>query len=398
MKRALLYGPIAVSVLLLGSALLTAGLLREPAEDEPGRPVLLSRAYAGAAAKARPVVRQIQRALDAPGAAFALALDGEIVWSECFGEADRERGLPVRPSTRFRIGSVSKPLTAAALARLLDQGKLDLDAPVQKYVPAFPDKGHVITARQLAGHLSGIRNYRDDEVILRKPSRTTLDALRIFQGDPLLHPPGTRFFYSTWNYTLLSAVIEGASGREYLAAMQRLVLTPLRLRHTAAERSDRPVRAQARPYERTGRETVVPGPPVEYSAKWAGGGFLSTAEDLVRFGAAHLKDGFLKRATRDLLFTSQRTAAGAETGYGVGWEVARDPRRGRIARHIGHTVGGSAFLLLYPDAGLAMALVANVGTVTAPDPDFGGPRPPAPTAIAEAFFAARENRSRRHSP
>jgi CubicO group peptidase (beta-lactamase class C family) len=177
--------------------------------------------------------------------------------------------------------------------------------------------------------------------------------------------------------------------------MQRLVLDPLRLTHTVAERSDRPERAQARPYERTGRESLVPGPPTEYSAKWAGGGFLSTAEDLVRFGAAHLRDGFLKRATRDLLFTSQRTTAGRETEYGIGWEVSRDPRRGRIARHIGHTVGGSAFLLLYPDAGLAMAFVANVGTVTAPDPDFGGPRPPDPSRIAEPFFAARERQRQR---
>jgi CubicO group peptidase (beta-lactamase class C family) len=187
-------------------------------------------------------------------------------------------------------------------------------------------------------------------------------------------------------------VIEGGSGRSLLDALKRIVLDPLTLIHSAAERSDRPEKAQAKPYERTGRTTLVPAPTVEYSAKWAGGGFLSTAEDLVRFGAALSRDGFLKRATRDLLFTSQKTTAGAETGYGIGWEIARDPRRGRIARHIGHTVGGSAFLLLYPDADLALALVANVGTVTAPDPDFGGPRPPAPTGIAEAFFAARESR------
>jgi len=393
MSRALRYAPFAVTALLLGSALLTAGFLNDTEEGRlPGRPAIVARAYREAAATARPIVQQILSALAAPGGAFALAIDGEIAWSECYGEADREQHLPVRPDTRFRIGSVSKPLTAAALARLTEQGRLDLDAPVQRYVPTFPRKEHPITARQLAGHLAGLRNYRDDEVVLTRRFRSVLEGLSLFQEDPLVAAPGERFLYTTWGYSLLSAVIEGASGRSYLDAMQHLVLDPLKLRRTAAERSERPAKAQAKPYERTGRATLVPGPPVEYSAKWAGGGFLSTAEDLVRFGAAHLRDGFLKRQTRDLLFTSQKTTAGAETGYGIGWEVARDPRRGRIARHIGHTVGGSAFLLLYPDADLALALVANVGTVTAPDPDFGGPRPPAPTGIAEAFFAAREGR------
>jgi CubicO group peptidase (beta-lactamase class C family) len=95
-----------------------------------------------------------------PGLAMAVAVDGKVVWSDGFGFADLEERVPARPTTKFRIGSVSKPLTAAGLMLLVEASKLDLDAPVQKYVPSSPDKGTRITPRQLAGHLAGIRRLQ----------------------------------------------------------------------------------------------------------------------------------------------------------------------------------------------------------------------------------------------
>jgi CubicO group peptidase (beta-lactamase class C family) len=92
-----------------------------------------------------------------------VAVNGEVVWAEGFGFADLEQCVPVTAKTKFRIGSVSKPLTAAAAALLYQEGKLNLDAPIQRYVPTFPDKGHVITTRQLLGHLAGVRHYNAAE-------------------------------------------------------------------------------------------------------------------------------------------------------------------------------------------------------------------------------------------
>src|SRR5579883_1591101 len=115
-----------------------------------------------------------------PGLAIAVAIDGRIVYEEGFGFADLEQRVPVWPSTKFRIGSVSKPLTAVGLMRLVEAGKLDLDAPVQKYVPQFPDKGSPITARMLAGHLAGIRHYRGDEMKIRDHYMSVVDGLKVF--------------------------------------------------------------------------------------------------------------------------------------------------------------------------------------------------------------------------
>src|SRR5438552_16828933 len=104
------------------------------------------------------------------GRRVAVGVDGKLVWSEGFGYADVARKIPVTAETQLRIGSVSKPITAAAVALLYEQGKLDLDAPVQRYVPSFPAKGVPITTPQLAAHLAATRHYRGDERLLNRRS------------------------------------------------------------------------------------------------------------------------------------------------------------------------------------------------------------------------------------
>jgi len=146
--------------------LIPAALVRARGAGAQEAPCVSQRAgsvpatYAGVVARERTLVCE-RLATHIPGVQVAVALKGKLVWSEGFGYADAERKKPVTRETQFRIGSVSKPLTATAVALLYEQGKLDLDAPVQRYVPSFPDKGYPITTRLLAGHLAGIRHYKD---------------------------------------------------------------------------------------------------------------------------------------------------------------------------------------------------------------------------------------------
>ena len=316
-------------------------------------------AYAAAVAQARAIVCD-QLAGKIPGLQVAVAVGGKLVWSEAFGYADLAREVPVTAETQFRIGSVSKPLTAAAVALLYEQGKLDLDAPVQRYVPSFPDKGYPITTRQLAGHLAGIRHYRGDEFLRNRHFDTVLEGLAIFQGDLLLSPPGTKFSYSSYGWNLISAVVEGAAGQDFLTYMSRNVLRPLGLTHTAPDRVDSLIPNRTRFYERGADSGFVPAPPVDNSYKWAGGGFLSTAEDLVRFGSALLEPGFLKAATLELLFTSQKTTAGEPTGYGIGWFVATDGRGHRWVSHGGGSVGGTTAFSVDRDSRVVVAITSNL--------------------------------------
>lgn len=296
-----------------------------------------------------------------PGLQVAVAIDGKLVWSEAFGYADLARHARVTRTTMFRIGSVSKPLTATAVAQLVQQGKLDLDAPVQRYVPSFPEKPWPVTTRELAGHLAGIRHYAGNEFLSDTPYPSVTAGLAIFENDSLLSEPGTRFAYSSYGFNVIAAVIEGASGETFLAYMGAHVIRPLRLTHTAPDRVDSLIPDRTTFYD---RDTVHGGfqvaPPVDNSYKWAGGGFLSSAEDLVQFGSALLQPGFLPQASLDLLFTSQKTRDGQPTGYGVGWFVTTDSLGHHRVFHGGGSVGGTTAFGMDRDAHVAFALTSNL--------------------------------------
>ena len=295
-----------------------------------------------------------------PGFAIAVAVDGKLVWSEAFGYTDLEAKRRTTPATQFRIGSVSKSLTADAVAQLYESGKLDLDTPVQRYVPSFPDKGAPITTRELGGHLGGIRHYKGDEFTLNQRFPTVTAGLAVFQNDPLIAPPGARFSYSSYGFNLISAVVEGASGEQFLAYMSRHVFKPLGMTSTAPDKNDSLISNRTRFYDRTEGGQFVPSAMVDNSYKWAGGGFLSTAEDLVRFGSAHLQPGYLKAATLELLFTPQHTTSGEATPYGIGWFVGSDTLGHRTVYHGGGSVGGTTMFGVDRDSRVVIALVTNL--------------------------------------
>jgi CubicO group peptidase (beta-lactamase class C family) len=296
-----------------------------------------------------------------PGLQVAVAVDGKLVWSEAFGYSDLERHISVTRTTLFRVGSVSKPLTAAAVALLVEQGKLDLDAPVQRYVPSYPPQPWPITTRQLAGHLAGVRHYRGDEFTLNRHFGSVREGLTIFERDSLQFEPGTRFAYSSYGWNLVSAVIEGASGESFLSYMSRHVLGPLGLTHTAPDRTDSLIPDRTRFYDPdSAHGGFVLAPAVDNSYKWAGGGFLSTAEDLVRFGSAFLGPGFVGGETLDLLFTTQRTRDGSPTGYGIGWFVTTDTLGHRWVFHGGGSVGGTTAFGVDRDSRVVVAVTTNL--------------------------------------
>jgi serine beta-lactamase-like protein LACTB len=312
----------------------------------------------------------------APAVLVAVSRGGRLVWSDAIGCADVELQVPVATTSRLRIGSVSKPLTSAALGLLVEQGRLDLDAPVQRYVPDFPVKAWPITTRELAGHIAGIRHYEDGEFEIRDHYATVRAGLAIFEKDALLFEPGTRFSYSSYGWNLIAAVIESASGERFLDFMRKHVFEPAALTHTSADDPGPIVPQRARFYTRDAAGAIVNAGFVDNSYKWAGGGFLSTAEDLVAYANVLLEGRLLRPETVRLLWTSQKTKDGKETGYGIGWDVERDKKgRLRIA-HSGGAQGGTAYLVIYPESRLAAAMIVNS------DESFTGQTP----RIAEMFL------------
>jgi serine beta-lactamase-like protein LACTB len=313
-----------------------------------------------AVARARALVESWVAASGGPASQISVSREGRTLWSEAFGYANLELQVRATPKTRFRIGSVSKPLTAAALGLLIEEGRLDLDAPVQRYVPDFPEKQWPITPRQLAGHLAGIRHYKEGEFLSQRHYESVRAALTIFENDPLLFEPGTKYSYSSYAWNLLSAVVEGASGQPFLDFMQKRVFDPAGMADTSADDPGPIVPNRADFYTRDDKGGPVRNALyVDNSIKWAGGGFLSTTDDLIRFGNAMMEGKLLKPETVKLLWTSQRTKDGKEIDYGIGWSVDRDDRGRRRVYHTGGSQGGTAILMLYPDEKVAIAMSGN---------------------------------------
>ena len=344
-------------------AVVLASLCAPITQAQPTAPSAVAPApllYAEVVEQARALVRADIAERGYPGLALAVSVDGETVWSEGFGHADLEHRVPMSSSVKFRVGSISKSMTAAAVASLVEDGRLDLDAPVQKYVPSFPEKAHPITTRQLGGHLAGVRHYQGNENFIRDPYATVLDGLSIFADDPLLHEPGTAFSYTSHGFNLISAVVEGAAKQPFLDYVREAVFRPLGMRDTVADFVTPIIPGRTRYYVRDAEERVVNAPFVNNSYKWAGGGFLSTTEDVLRFANAHLDDGFLSKSSRELLFTEQQTRDGAGVGYGFGWFIRTREDGRRLLSHSGGSVGGTSLMVMEPDTRVVVVGLINL--------------------------------------
>lgn len=323
-------------------------------------PQTLSAQQEASIAAARALAAAFVQDADLPGLSIAVGIDGKLIWSEGFGFADLEQRTAVTPESRFRIGSVSKTLTATAVGLLVERGKLDLDAPIQRYVPTFPQKQAPISARQLAGHTAGIRNYQGDEFYSSRGYDNVLDSLAIFADDPLIFRPGTDYQYTTYGWSALSAAIEAAAGEPFLSFMEREVFAALGMRHTMAEHMDALIPDRVRYYARDDKQRLRNARYVDNSNKWAGGGFISTPSDLVAFGFDNLRPGLLKPQTVQMLMQPQTLESGRRTDYGIGWQTRSDPHHRTIVGHGGGSVGGSTAFAAWPQERLIVAATTNI--------------------------------------
>jgi serine beta-lactamase-like protein LACTB len=304
-----------------------------------------------------------------PGVAVAVVLDGKTVWAQGFGKADLENPAPATPETLFRLASVSKALTATAILQLVERGKLDIDAEVQTYCPAFPKKEWPITSRQLLGHLGGIRHYNpdgkgdvpDDSA---KHFATMEESLTLFANDPLVPQPGTAFHYSTYGYTLLGCVLEGAAHEKFLDYMRTNIFGPAGMAVTQADDNAAIIPHRSRWYHREEKGPVRNAGVLDSSYKIPGGGFISSAEDMARYEEAMLADKLLKRSTRDLLWTAQKTTDGKFTEYGMGWGVSQKFGL-NLYGHTGGQQGTSTSIVLAPEKRAGIVILANMDGVDA---------------------------------
>ncbi|MGA9353007.1 MAG: serine hydrolase domain-containing protein [Terriglobales bacterium] len=293
-----------------------------------------------------------------PALSVAVAVNGQIQYQKAFGKADLENDIAAAPETLFRTGSIAKSMTAVAALRLVDEGKLDLDAPVQKYCPAFPKKQRTITTRQLLGHLSGIRHYNEGEIDNTHHYAKLSDGFAIFANDRLLFEPGTGYHYTTYGFSVIGCALEGATGKSYPDVMQQEVFVPAHMTHTFVDNVFTIVPRRARGYSLRNGQVINAGL-MDSSYKIPGGGYVSTPGDLVTLADDLLAGTLLQPGTLKLMWTSQKLRDGTSTGYGLGWGLGKFENE-EVAGHSGAQQGTSTSLTIYPARKLAVAVMMNM--------------------------------------
>lgn len=310
-------------------------------------------------------LRRVETAVEAErvrqgivGMTAGFASHGTTRWIAAFGKSDLESDIATDVTTVFRTGSLAKPMTAVAALQLWERGKLDLDAPVQRYVHAFPEKQWGVSVRMLLGHLGGIRAYRGNEMDSTRHYGNVQDPLRIFSQEPLAHKPRAKYLYSTYGYNLAGAAVEAAAGVPFLTYLEENVLSVAKMESTRDDDSRAIIPNRTRWYSRTKDGQVINAPLADTSNKVPGGGMVTTAQDVLRFAAAWEQEKLLKRATMRLQTERQKLADGTATGYGLGWNLSAVAGRPAIS-HAGSQQGCRTILAMFPESKLSVAVLTN---------------------------------------
>lgn len=326
-----------------------------------------------------------------PGLSIGVAKGGRT-WSFGFGSADLENDVPVDARSMFRTASISKWMTATAAMRLVEAGKLDLDAQVQDYCPQYPRKEWPIAVRHLLIHHSGIRHYHgaNGEARETEEERRALDRLiqgeqstqhtrytdviaplDSFKDDALVFRPGARFHYTSLGYRVLACVLEGAAKAPYRTLMRDLVFNPAGMATIAEDDARTLVKHRVSGYAKESG-VLMRAQFRDVSGNLPAGGHLATVEDLVRFAAAFNSEKLVQQATRERMlerpnlsdgssapFAPPYFGVGAQSYYGMGVFV-RSMNGKQLVMHSGAQPGTSTELLLAPKSDVAVAVMTNV--------------------------------------
>lgn len=301
------------------------------------------------------IAKKFLRQQGIPGMAISVSQNGKLIWSEGFGYAKKRPKIKIESNkTLFRIASISKSITALTLATLVDDKIIDLNKSIYTYLPNYPKKKYDFTIRELGGHLAGIRHYKNNEFLLNK-KLTITEGLNLFKNDSLLFEPSTAFSYNTFGYVLLSEIMQKASKTDFNNLVKIRVFNPLNMNHTFLDDSEK-IRINKTDFFRN-KNKISTNVANEY--KVAGGGFLSTSEDLIKFGEEIITPTIVSKTNLAKIITPQKLKSKKNTGYGIGFSIANTKNKTAKYYHTGGGIGASTVLLIYPKEGIVISVLTN---------------------------------------
>lgn len=294
------------------------------------------------------------------GIAAGYSVDGNVEWKNAFGYSNLEEQIPFTEVTLTRTASIAKSMTAIAIMQLVEQGLIDLDKPIQNYIPDFPQKAQgVITVRHLLSHTSGLDGYKSSkETENQKEYPNLQEAMRVFENRDLKFEPGTSFFYTTYGYVVLGVMIENISGLTFEAYMQQNIWDKAGMTNTGVEHFNANYQNKSELYHSKKGKTKA-AKKNNLSNRTPGGGFYTTLNDMIKFGNAVLDESLLKATTFQLM-TENQFPEKEGNPYALGWFLyAPSPNENVVIGHSGEQTGAATQLFINRQNKTVVVVLAN---------------------------------------
>lgn len=295
-----------------------------------------------------------------PGLTIGFTI-GKETWIKSFGYSDMENKVRTKNNSSYRMASVQKSMTATAIMQLVEEKKINLDSPVQKYIQYYPIKKYPVTIRQILLHTSGIPHYVDATKEKHiKVHKTTREAIELFKDYELVSEPGTKYVYSSNGYNLLGAVIEEVTGISYAQYMKEKIWHPLKMNDTQLDNPLLIIPNRVRGYELV-NDSLQNSEFIDISSRFAAGGTRTTVPDMLKFLNGISQKSILSKTGIDtmlnpVIFTSQKELG---LGHSFAWTVLTH-KLGKIYVNDGGQPETRTFILLFPDKGITIAFAMNL--------------------------------------
>lgn len=260
---------------------------------------------------------------DGPGGVALVTKGNKVIYRKAFGHADIEQDVEMDPGSIFRIGSITKQFTSVAILQLVEEGKIDLQDDIRKYIEDYPTHGHNITIEHLLTHTSGIKSLTGMESWTsaeRKIKHTPKELIDVFKNQPMDFAPGTEFKYNNSGYVLLGNIIEKVSGMTYQEYVEEKFFKPLDMERSYYGSSSRIIMGRANGYEEKD-STIVNTEYLSMTNPFSAGGLLSTVDDLDTWYRAIMDDRLISKGSREMAHKNHQLKDGRKTGYGYGWSI-----------------------------------------------------------------------------
>lgn len=300
---------------------------------------------------------------DIPGMAISISYMGKMIFSKGVGYSDVESKIKVDPSkTKFRIASITKTITSATLAKLVEMDSIDLKKSVYFYLDSLPKKKYDFTVKEVGGHLSGMirvpseEKWNDHKTYFRK------DFYRVFYKDNLEFEPSSKFQYSNYGFKLLGLIIEKKCGKSLTECQRDLVIKKLNMNNTIPDTGNYDINVTK--FYSSEDKKIIETPIPKCIFRYAEGCYLSTTEDLIILGNGFL---FANKLIKQEIFTefvnSQKLNSGEKTNYGIGFMLSKDYYGNFSFGHNGKYIGGMSMLNIYPKEKLVISVLFNTDII-----------------------------------